>query len=181
MFTMFSCSSQYNSNVFYVLPLFWQKESLNVFVLYIVWEAWRKSDQRNFGLFARAHGEKKKTSYFLSFSLDMRTSPGGGSFRLPGIVFCTNAVYIVYIYCSQLLYIGNFGEYEKVALYKSFTQQDVCNRCLWPLLKNIKFMPFKLFFEWRAIQNQILMTTLDWVTHKQTYKHLNLKLKHKNR
>ena len=55
MFTMFSCSSQYNSNVFYVLPLFWQKESLNVFVLYIVWEAWRKSDQRNFGKKRKLH------------------------------------------------------------------------------------------------------------------------------
>ena len=67
MFTMFSCSFQYNSNVFYVLPLIWQKESLNVFVLYIPWEAWRKSDQGNFGLFARADGEKK-TSYFLAYS-----------------------------------------------------------------------------------------------------------------
>ena len=42
-------------------------------------------------------------------------------------------------------------------------------------------VPFKLFFEWRAMQNYILMTTLDWVTHKQTHKHLNLKLKHRNR
>ena len=74
----------------------------------------------------------KKESFILSllFSLDndMRTWPGGGSFRLPGIVFCTNAVYIVYIYCLQLLYIGNFGEYEKVALYKlSHNKIGVCD------------------------------------------------------
>ena len=46
----------------------------------------------------------KKESFILSllFSLDndMRTWPGGGSFRLPGIVFCTNALCIVYNFCT---------------------------------------------------------------------------------
>ena len=98
MFTMFSCSSQYTSNIYYVLPLFWQEESLNVFVLYILWEAWRESDQRNFGLFARAHGEKKKASYFLSSFLLIMIWGHGQAEALSGFpgLFSVQMLYVLF-------------------------------------------------------------------------------------